>query len=203
MLVRINGYLEVKIETPLTVFKNKDRNHTMLNVADNLQAAHGIGAKGWLVSMNMCAWLNEQRVLRELANSKFCESYIENSSMHNLTEDLLEAVEHIRKRFHYFLANTTKLTQGWYALVIQMLRTGWCKRWDAYKLDLIRSNIWHENEKIPNRWKSFSLRMSAYSVRDVTNLHNKEGLSYERNAMILCGVGRDVSRKCDEGHLKP
>lgn len=204
MLVRLSGGPKAIIETPLIIFKNKSRSYPIRNLPDNIPGvAYRTGPKGWMDSSNMLEWLKERRVMKELPGNKIRELFIDNCSGHNLNEEIVEAAEQIKTNIHYFPPNTTEFIQPCDALVIQMIKTAWKKRWDSYKLGLIQANAWEKNGKLPNPGKAFFLRLAADSVRDVNKLRNTDGITYARKAMIICGMALNINGKWEEGQLKP
>lgn len=136
-----------------------------------------------------------------MPNGKLRDLCIDNCS-HNLAEDIVNAADNIRTNIQNFPPNTTELVQPCDALVIQKIKTAWRKRWDNYKLSLIQANAWTEGGKLSNPGKSF-LKMAADVIRDVNNLRDKDGITYARKAMILCGLSLNVNGHWEEGQLKP
>ena len=57
------------------------------------------------------------------------------------------------------------------------------------------------NGKIINPGKRFFLKLAANCVRDVTRKRTSEGITYAREAMIRCGVSRNLNGKWEEEQL--
>lgn len=59
----------------------------------------------------MMEWLKDACSINPLPNGKMRTIFIDNSGLHMLNEDVLNAVEIIRTTLRYFLANTTYLNE--------------------------------------------------------------------------------------------
>ena len=67
----------------------------------------------------------------------------------------------------------------------------------------MQHNAWTEGGRLPNPGKAFFLRLSAEAVADVNAKHDVDGLSYDRKAMIICGMELNTNGKWEESQLKP
>ena len=83
------------------------------------------------------------------------------------------------------------------------MKAAWRKRWDEFKLGLIRPNAWTQGGRLPNPGKAFFLRMAADAVRDVNAMRDKDGLSYARKDMIMCGMALNTNGLWEVSQLKP
>lgn len=63
-------------------------------------------------------------------------------------------------------------------------------------MSLIQSNSWTAAGKLPNPGKNFCLQFAA--VNDFNRQRDENGISYARNAMILCGMALNTNGKWGE-----
>ena len=139
----------------------------------------------------MLEWLQEKRTIRPLSNGNIRKLYIDNCSSHVLNADVLDAAERIPTILQYFPANATDLVQPCDSFVIQKLKDARGKRWDAYKLGLIKSKALTEAGKLPNPGKLYFLRMEANSINDVNRQRDENGLTYARRSNDYLWVGTE------------
>lgn len=204
MLVRLSGGPCAKIEPPLMIFKNRDRNYPIRGTPDNVPGvSYRTGPKGWMDTTIMKDWLQEPRVIMPLSGNRLRYLFIDNCSGHILDENILAAAEVLRTTINYFFPNATDLIQPCDSFIIQKIKDAWRKRWDEHKLSLLRNNAWTEGGRLPNPGKAFFLRLAAASVADVNAQRDENGISYARKAMIICGLALNTNGRWEERQLKP
>ena len=106
-------------------------------------------------------------------------------------------------KINFLFPNATNMIHPCNSFIIQKIKDAWRKRWDKYKLSLIRSNAWTERGCIPSPGKSIFLRLDVDAVADVNAVRDENGLNYARKAMSSCGMALKTNGKWEEGQLKP
>lgn len=67
---------------------------------------------------------------------------------------------------------------------------------DEQELVLIRANGGTDDARLPNSGKTCFLQMIARAVMEVNAMHEKDGFSYARNAMIVCVAMLNTKGRC-------
>lgn len=137
--------------------------------------------------------LVSSKLRKKCARKKFLGNFSGNnrneSNLDN-EEDAQEIISNISLH-----ANTTDQTQLCGSFIIQDVKSRWRKRWKNYKLGLIGTHFWTQGGRLPNLLKTYFLRMAADGVIGVNKIRVKDGLSYSRKSMILCGLALRVNEK--------
>ena len=60
---------------------------------------------------------------------------------------------------------------------------------------MINHNASKDCGRLPNPWKVFLFGIAAEAVGDVNAQRDADGLTYARNAMIICGMALNTNRK--------
>jgi len=209
MMGRISGGSASRIELPFMILKNRDCNYPIRGVPDNIPGVcYRTGPKGWIDRRVMKLWVQERRTMPLLPDGRKRILVMDHCSGHNLTEELKNALNSFKTEIRFFPPNATDLLQSADSFVIQKLKAAWNKRWDKYKLEVLRrpenvETYGIQSGVIQNPGKSYFLKLAAAVVRDVNAQRGENGLSYARKAMIFFGLARNTNGLWEVRQLFP
>ena len=178
MMVLISGGPEARVEVPMLVFKNPSRSYPIRGIPDNIPGVcYRSSPKAWMDRPVWSEWLQEPRVMKALPNGRIRKLFVDNCSSHITDESVQAQLNAARTSLYKFPPNATDLIQPADSFVIQKIKEVWQRRWEQYKLDSIRSQLFKPGSgRIQNPGKGFFLRLAAYSVREVNNMRDKHGI---------------------------
>jgi DDE superfamily endonuclease len=140
----------------------------------------------------MTEHLSEKRAIWPLPNFKKRILFLNNCGGHNKSADSIKALQELRTTVHFLPPNSTHLTQPADSILIQKIKDEWRRRWDAYKLRMIKEGNWKDGAKssgkLVNPGKRYFLQLPADCVKAVNSMKGQNGLSWARKAMIRCGL---------------
>lgn len=205
MMVRLSGGVHGRIEPPFIVFMNKNRSYPIKGVPDNVPGvAYRSGPKGWIDTVVMPQYFEENRVIVKLPNGRTRVLFVDNCSGHNRTEDLETSLQKINTTVRYFPPNVTHLVQPCDTFVIQKIKQRWAVHWEKFKMELIQKGLWKDSSgKLYNPGKPFFLKLAARVVREVNLQKDTDGLNFARKAMIISGLSLNTNGFWEVKQLTP
>ena len=140
--------------------------------------------------------------MKALPNGRIRKLFVDNCSSHITDESVQAQLNAARTSLYKFPPNATDLIQPADSFVIQKIKEVWQRRWEQYRLDSIRSQLFKPGSgRMQNPGKGFFLRLAADSVREVNNMREKHGISHARKAMIRTGLALDTNGQWREEQL--
>lgn len=103
-----------------------------------------------------------------------------------------------------FSLNITHSLQLCDSFIIQKMKSGWAKNWEKYKMDKIQQNLWKDGSgRFYNSGKTFFLKFSARTRREINQQRDKEGLSYSRKAIVITRMALNTNGNWEVSQLRP
>jgi len=198
MVVRVTWGRNASIEAPFIVFKNQKRNYPIRGVPDDVPGvSYRTGPRGWMDREVFVQWLHEPRAIKKDTYGRERIIFLDNCSGHNATDAQKEALKAINAVLKFLPPNSTHLCQPCDSVIIQKIKERWRALWEEKKVEMMSSTEWvhgtSQSGKLSNPGKRFFLKIAAKAVKDVSDMRDKNGVSYARKAMMRYGLSLDLN----------
>lgn len=192
-LMNVGGGRRGTIEPGFVVFKNADCNYPIRNVPDNVPGvSYRTGRKAWMDQRVFLEMLKERKFLKPMPGGKTRILFMDNVGSHNLSPEVIKELERIKTIARFLPKNSTELTQACDAYVISVFKQSWRSLWDSKKADDILRGLFRDSEggsgKVENPGKHYFLKLTAQALHDARSKKDKDGFSFARKSMMMCGL---------------
>ncbi len=123
MVLRLRGGVNTKLEDPFLIFKNRSRNHPMINFPDDIAGvSYRTQSRRWMDSITFQQWLRESRVIFKDSENRLRTLFLDNCSGHKEAEAVTEALEEISTVLESLPRNAANLYQPLDSFIIKKLK---------------------------------------------------------------------------------
>ena len=110
MVLRLRGGIDGKLMQPFLIFKNRDKNYPMMNLADNIDGvSYRTQPRAWMDNTVFEEWLREPRAIDRDADNRTRHLFLDDCSGHRQTENISSALLAINTEIEFLPRNETYL----------------------------------------------------------------------------------------------
>lgn len=126
MIVRITEGPSAIIETPMVIFKNRNRFYPIRGIHDDVPGVcYRTGPKDWMDKTVFKEWVSEPRAIKALPSDRQRILFVDNYRAHKVHKNTNSRHQNIRTTLQKFLQNSTHLIQPADKFVIQKIKCPW------------------------------------------------------------------------------